>query len=344
MGFGPQSAPPAPATATGEPGITPPPGADHQIVLDVVVTDHSGKPVAGLQQQDFTLLDNDQPRSISSFSAVARTRNEADLSQQSMVLIDAVNSPLEAVAFQREQLDRFLRQGGGELPLRMSLSIVTDTSESQPVATHDGNTLANWLDSAQTGLRAISRAQGFYGAAERFQISLEALGRLVAAEATQPGRKLVIWLGPGWPYLSGPEVTLTPKDQERLFSNIVRLSTALRQARVTLYNVDRSGMTESLSRLFYYESFLKGASSAQKAQYGNLALQVLAVQSGGRVLNTSNEIASSIAACLADAQVFYTLAFEAPAASYPNEYHSLQVKMNKPGLTARTRTGYYAQP
>jgi len=137
---------------------------------------------------------------------------------------------------------------------------------------------------------------------------------------------------------------MAQQDQERIFSNIVRFSTALRQARVTLYNVDRPGMTEALSQTFYYQNFLKGVSSGQKTQYGNLALQVLAVQSGGRVLNTSNDLGKSIAACLADAQIFYTLSFEIPAAAHANEYHSLQVKMNKPGLTARTRTGYYAQP
>jgi VWFA-related protein len=320
------------------------PGADHQIVLDVVVTDHSGKPVAGLQQQDFTVLDDKQPRMISSFSAFAKTWGSDDLLEQSVVVVDAVNSPFDAIAFQREQLDRFLRQGGGELPLPMSLSVLTDKSASQSVATHDGNTLANSLAAAQSGLPTINQAQGFYGAVERFQISLPALNRLVAGVAMQPGRKLVIWLGPGWPLLSGPEATLVQKDQERIFDTIVSLSSALRQARVTLYNVNVLGKPGLTSRTFYYESFLKGVSSANKAQFGNLALQVLAVQSGGRVLNTSNDIASSIAACLADAQVFYTLAFEAPAANYPNEYHSLQVKMNKPGLTARTRTGYYAQP
>jgi VWFA-related protein len=325
------------------PASTPAPGTDHQIMLDVVVTDHSGKPVAGLQQQDFTVLDNKQPRTISSFRAVARTSNPNDLSEQSIVLVDAVNAPYDAIAYQRQQLDRFLRQGGGELPLPMSLSVLTDKSESQPVATRDGTTLANALDSDQSGLRAINQAQGFYGGVERFQISLEALDRLVAGEAAQPGRKLVIWLGLGWPLLSGPEVTVVQKDQERLFSTIVRLSTALRQARVTLYNVDRPGMTAALSQSFYYENFLKGVGSAKKVQYGNLGLQVLAVQSGGRVLNTSNDLSSSIAACLADAQVFYTFAIDPPAANYPNEYHSLQVKMNQPRLTARTRTGYYAQ-
>jgi len=341
MGLGPRAALSAPATPAGGPALTPAPGAEHQITLDVVVSDRSGKPMPGLQQQDFTVLDNKQPRTISSFSAVVEKASPDYLPEQSMVLVDAVNSPPEAVAFQRQQLDRFLRQGGGELPLPMSLSILTDKSETRPVATRDGNGLANSLDATQSGLRVITGAAGFYGGVERFQISLEALNRLVRDAARQSGRKLVIRVGPGWPLLSVPGITM---DQEQVFSIIVRFSTALRQARVTLYNVNRPGMTEALAQSFYYENFLKGVSSAKKVQYGNLALQVLAVQSGGRVLNTSNDLGSSIAACLADAQVFYTLAFAVPAGTQANEYHSLQVKMNKPGLAARTRTGYYAQP
>lgn len=40
------------------------------IKLDVVVTDGAGQAVAGLQQQDFTLLDNKKPQPILSFRAV----------------------------------------------------------------------------------------------------------------------------------------------------------------------------------------------------------------------------------------------------------------------------------
>jgi hypothetical protein len=29
---------------------------------------------------------------------------------------------------------------------------------------------------------------------------------------------------------------------------------------------------------------------------------------------------------------------------HPDEYHQLQIKLAKPGLTARTRTGYYSEP
>jgi hypothetical protein len=144
-------------TPTGKPGITPVPGANQQISLDVVVTDHAGKTVAGLLQQDFTLLDNGQPRTISSFNALAKTRGPDDPPEQSLVVVDAVNSPFKAISFQREQLDRFLRQGGGgDLPLPLSLSVVTDKSASQSAVTSDGNTKMN-----KPGLTARTRT-GYY--------------------------------------------------------------------------------------------------------------------------------------------------------------------------------------
>jgi VWFA-related protein len=204
--------------------------------------------------------------------------------------------------------------------------------------------LGDSLNSNQTGLRSNNRSQGFYGAVDRLRLSLDALTQIVSYETAQPGRKLLIWLSPGWPLLSGPRVQLSSKDQATIFSSVVTLSDALREARITLYSVDPLGIDDAGSfRTFYYESFLKGVKSANKVQSGNLALQVLAVQSGGRALNTSNDVDRLIASCLDDAKAFYTVAFDSPPADNPNEYHSLEIKIDKPGLTARTRTGYYAQ-
>jgi VWFA-related protein len=297
-----------------------------------------------LQQQDFTLLDDKHPQSILSFSASGSVGRPGDPDVQATVLVDAINTPFQGAAFQREQLETFLRRNGGELPLPVSLSVLADTPVGPTAATQNGNTLADDLNSKQFGLRTLTRSQGFYGGEDRVQVSINALQKLAFDEASQPGRKLLIWLGPGWPLLTGPNVILSPKDQDAIFHLIVGLTTELREARLTLYNVSATAINGSLGRAFYYESFLKGVSSVRNVQNGNLALQVFAAQSGGRVLNQSNDLGSSIASCLADAKVYYTLTFESAVAKHPDEYHSLAVKIDKPELTARTRTGYYAQP
>jgi VWFA-related protein len=337
-----QTAPPAEVSPGMPP--SPSPAADHRIWLDVVVTDKSGNPISGLQQQDFTILDSKQPDSILSFSATDENSKSAE-PLQVIFLVDAVNTGVQSVGFERDQLDKFLRQNGGQLPLPGSMFVFTDKGTQLQTPTRDGNALADFLKSDQSGLRTITRSQGFYGAVDRLTMSIRTIEQLTVYESKQPGRKLVIWISPGWPLLSGPRVQLSEKNEEWLFNTIVGLSRAMREARVTLYSVDPLGLADAVSsRTFYYEEFLKGVPSANKVQSGNVALQVLATQTGGRVLNSSNDITRLLAECVSDAKAYYTLSFEAPPADHPNEYHSLEVKVDKPGLIARTRTGYYAQP
>ena len=326
------------------PQAAPAPAADRRITLDVVVTDHSGNPVPGLQMQDFTVLDNKQPQPFTAFSASDGTKTP-DVSQlRAIVLIDAVNTHFQAVGYERDQVEKLLGNDGGELALPTSLVRLTDESLGQTVVTRDGKTLVALLKSEPFGLRSHTRSQGYYGGAETRQDSISALGRLSTYEATQPGRKLLIWLGPGWPLLTGPGVQYSARSQDWIFSRLVRLSTVLCQARITLYNVDTPAGFGALAGQYYYQDFLKGVTSAKKVQNGNLALQVFAVQSGGQVIHASNEIDKSIASCLEDAKTYYTLSFDTPRSARADEYHSLQVKIGKPGLAARTRTGYYAQP
>lgn len=333
-GFSRQAAAPAQAA----------PQDERRVTLDVVVTDHSGHPVSGLQQQDFTVLDNKKPQIILSFAASGSSGKPADSDVHAIVLVDAINARFQGAAFQRDELATFLRRNGGELPLPVSLGVIADKPSSLTAASEDGNALAKDLESNQLGLRTITRSQGFYGGQERIQLSINDLERFASDEVTQPGRKLVVWLGPGWPLLSGPEVLLTAKDQRALFRAAVGISTSLREARITLYNVSATTINGSLGRALYYQTFLKGISSPNQIQNGNLGLQVFAVQSGGLVLNESNDLGSSIRTCLTDAKSYYALSFDSPVAKRPDEYHSLQIKIDRPKVIARTLTGYYAQP
>jgi VWFA-related protein len=337
-----QSALPA-TTAASTPAAS---ATDHRISLDVVVTDKAGNPVPGLAEQDFTLLDDKQPRKIASFRAPDATTHAPDPTLQVIFLIDAVNTGVQSVNYGRMQLINFLRQDGGRLSEPTSLVLFTDTdTRIQPTPTRDGNALAESLNSNQTGLRVLTRSGGFYGAQERLDLSLKAIDQLATYERTQPGRKLVVWMSPGWPMMSGPNVELTTKAEQWLFQTIVTVSRDFREAGITLYSIDPLGMNDAGGfQTFYYESFLKGVPSYTKVQAGNLALQVLAAQSGGLVLNTDNNIEKEIAECLKDAKGFYAISFDSPPADHPNEYHALEVKLDKKGLKARTRTGYYAEP
>jgi VWFA-related protein len=343
--WGQNSSPPQLQPRTSEPEKIPLNGTGRRIMLDVQVTDKAGAPIRGLQQQDFTLLDDKLPLNIASFQAVdSAVAAATDPPFEVVLVVDAVNAPFQAVANEKNELKKYLLQNGGKLPQPMSLILFTDTgAQMQNGSSRDGNVLASLLDQYELGLRENHRSQGVYGAAERFDKSLTAISELAAHERTRPGRKLVIWISPGWPLLSGPRTYLSAKEEQQLFDSIVAASTELRQARVTLYSVDPLGLND-FGRAAYYEEFLKGVSSPSRAVPGNLGLPVLAVQTGGRVLNLTNDITAAIAECAADTNAFYVLSFDPPRADKANEYHSLGVTVDKPGITARTRTGYYNQP
>jgi VWFA-related protein len=324
--------------------------ADHRLVLDVVVTDKSGKAVKGLEQKDFAVLDNGHPRNILSFQASGgETAKElaqpADSSVKIILLVDEVNTNFRRVAYERDQIKRFLQQNGGTLAHPMSLAFFSDTgTEIQENASRDGNGLLAAFDQHETALRSVRRAEGFYGALERFQLSMTTLQSLVAQEGKVPGRKIVIWISPGWPILSGPEVNLGTKQAEGLFASVVSISTALREARITLYSIDPLGVDDGGAvNLTYYQEFLKPVTVAKNTQIGDLALQVIATQTGGLALRSSNDITQQINHCLADVDAYYTLTLEMAPADEVNAFHGLTVKVAPGGLTARTRNGYYSQ-
>jgi VWFA-related protein len=321
--------------------------ANRAISLDVVVTDKSGKPVSGLQPQDFTLLDNKQPRNILSVSAADGVTAKPDGPSELFLLIDGINSPLDSVANTRHQLEKYLRQNGGHLALPMSLIFLTELKVQIPVApTRDGNALLASLDESSPGLRLFGSSTGLYGAEERWQSSIRALDVLTASMAKTPGTKLIAWTGPGWPGFSGFQWLKTQKDQNELFDYLAQVSTGLRQARMTLCSIDsgQGNPGQFNDRNFVYRNYLKGVGAPKQADYGDLFLQVLATQTGGQVLFGSSDLASLIDRCAADANAYYELSFDPPTASHANEYHAIEVHIGKPGLKVRTRTGYYEQP
>lgn len=312
-----------------------------RISLNVVVTAKNGVPVGGLPQSDFKLLVDNTPVPISSFRAIAGKAAPVEV----LLVIDAVNAPYSGVSYMRGQIENFLRANGGQLAFPTSLAIFTDKGvQIQGGFSRDGNADAEALEHADIELREINRTAGFWGATERFQNSVSALRNLTARAQTLPGRKLVIWISPGWPLLTGPGITLDTQQERGIFADVVAFSTAIRQAGVTLYDVNPIGPTEGLERAFYYRGFLKGVSKAGQVDPADLSLQVLATQSGGLVQTSTNDLIGGLQKCVADGSAFYELSFDAPPADRRDSYHSIDVQIAAPGLTARTTQGFYGQP
>lgn len=365
----------APVLAVGQQtaGSTPTPNpanpavAGGRIKLDVVVTDKAGKPVTGLQAQDFSLLEDKTPLKIASFQALDGVTAKPVPPTEVILLFDYVNERVQDVSPERLEVQKFLRENDGHLAQPVSIFVLRDTSfQALRSPSTDGNMLADMVGKMETSIRVNDNATGANGDMDKYDKSLHALSGLAAYEKKRPGRKLLLWIGPGWPLLDSPHFQETNDSLKQYFKSIVEFSTGLREARVNVYSVGigsfhvqtalggssgnkRSGNAVFVETSDYYSplgylDFLKGVKQFSRARAANLSVKVLATQNGGRVLGLDNGLKAQIDSCVQDASAFYRLSFDPLRAVQPDEYHDLKVQIDKPGLTAHTSTGYYNQP
>ncbi|MGB8261788.1 MAG: VWA domain-containing protein [Terracidiphilus sp.] len=314
-----------------------------KIHLDVLVADTAGKPAAGLEPWDFTVLDNGARRKILSFRSYDGVQTKPDPPVEAILLLDRVSLNFQQAATARAQVRQFLLAEDGKLPLPVSLMALTDAGlRAQPRPSTDGKALVKALDSIESNVHRYTSAMGGEGSVERMKVATRALMQIAESEAKKPGRKILLWIGPGWPQLSDQTLSYTAqtrRDQLNNFKTVVDITNWLREARITLYSLGGGDA-------FFFREELKPAATAEKLLNSSLATQVFAVHSGGRTVTSSNytDIADWIGRCVAESQAFYTLSFDPPPGAKADEYHELKVDVDKPGRTARTTTGYYGGP
>src|SRR5579872_2090389 len=322
--------------------------AEGLIQLDVVVTDAAGKPVSDLERSDFSLLENDRLQTVLSFQAFNGAGTESEPPVRVMLLIDTVEMPTELANEERNSVEGYLRKNGGHMDHPISVFLLTDSglwTLAHPA--QDGNALAREIERNDLALvrhnRGWQMAPGTMGDAKdpASESALKALGQIATDERTRPGRKLLLWIGPGWGIGSGAYAEAKQGSKSSPFDAAWWFSTLMREAHLALYSFT---VGETDPHALLYKAYLAGVTSPKKASFMNVYRKVLAVQSGGRVMDDSLELVKEIESCVRDAGPFYRISFDPFSADHPNEYHDLKVVVNRPGITARTNTGYYDQP
>jgi VWFA-related protein len=343
---------PVQATVSSEPVMmqanAPPEGLIH---LDVAATDRAGRPVSGIAAKDFALSDNGVAQKIVSFEASNEASDENERLTEVVLVLDEVNlSPIQFELVKEETI-KFLRQNGGHLAQPASVYWFTAVglyASANPTA--DGNALAE--DVAHHRPPRVlwklppNRDPHATAASERIRLwdrDLQTVYSIAIERRDKPGRKVLVWLGFGWP-ARGPL-----EHGDTAFEWLVELSTRVREARLVISQV--TTWSDPLIFNFDYTNYLAGVRTRSDLKKSDpedapphFALPVLVLQSGGLVLDKSPNLVRAIRQCLEDASEFYTVSFDPPPAAQPDEYHDVKVQIKAPGLSARTNTGYYDQP
>ena len=310
-----------------------------QMTIRVSVSTRHAEPVEGLTKDNFTLFDNKHEEPITGFRALADTQTHI------LIVLDAVNLPYVQVPYARRQLSRFFSSNGGHLAQPTTFGVLQDSGlQIQPGFSTDGNALNAALDRSSIGLSEIMRSGNFHGAEERLQLSLNTLEKLVE-DPPSDGPTRIIWVSPGWPLFSGPNVDLDSSKRGALFQTVVGISAQLQRSQIIVDAINPGGAaSDDVGQTNEYERFLRAPRTPRDLETGHLSLQVIAQQSGGLVLNGSNDIAGLIQRAIAQTTAGYELTFTSEPGEHDNEYHELQVKVRRPGVAVHTTAGYYARP
>lgn len=92
----------------------------HRVLLNVQVTDSSGRPVRGLRQDDFSVFDNHQVQKVATFRAI---EDGASAKAHVLLVIDTLNNTARELAYERKEIEKFLRSGPAAV--RYPISFVT---------------------------------------------------------------------------------------------------------------------------------------------------------------------------------------------------------------------------
>ncbi len=307
--------------------------AEGLIKLDVVVTDAGGNPVSGLGSADFNLLEEGRPQKILSFQEFHGRGAGSEPPVKIILLIDTIELPSNLASEERTSVETYLRTDGGHLAHPVSVFLLSDTglwTVSHP--SQDGQVLAREIERnefmrirANVGWQRAALPSSTREKDPASESALKSLAQIAAEERTRPGRKLLLWIGPGWGIGTGAYAIAKPGSPP-VFNTVCWFSDLLREAHLVLYSfaVGESANSQGPINKGHgelYKDYLDGVRLPRTASFMNLYRKVLAVQSGGRVMDDSLDLGRLIEECAQEAGYFYRISFDPFRADHPDEYH-----------------------
>jgi VWFA-related protein len=373
------------------------------VQINVIVHSKKGEPVEDLKKEDFTIQDQGQDQQVATFSAIAAAphepsaipalpsnvfTNRADQTggtpgSVTVILFDALNTPIQDQFYARQQVVKFLRQlrpqdhvaiyvlttkivvlteftqdsrsllqaierlgGYSSAPLDAS-NPTPDTQSIFAVKTPEADAMASklkdFLDAADGKISDLANINR----AETTTSAIEAIANHVARI---PGRKSFVWVSGSFPMTIGFDGETLPqpgREQRSFREELEHAARALNQANMAIYPVDARGLL-TLSQFSASNGTRFDPRFAPRAMtpYQNDfdTMIVLADRTGGKASYNTNDIEGAVQRAIADGQFTYTLGFYPTHGKWDGKFHELKVHVKEQGLTLRHRKGYFAFP
>ena len=308
------------------------------VLVDVLVLDEAGRPVAGLNQKDFHVLEDEVLQQIQNFevidwsSYVGRTapQGEPTASEPGAVL-NAFPRRFIFIINRQNARTRFIRRAKIALE---SFVVESMADEDEALVLDMGLTtkvLQQFKDSKQETIQTIKkislleadlyRGTGSDIGTRNVYDTLESLGQGLGQF---PGRKIVIFMS--------PELGQT----QNLIRWLEDTVDAFNQSNTTIYSIDINGVGG-----FGPASDATPISSTEAFGIGGLF--PLANETGGRYYYNLNTFEPVLRRIGIENSRYYQFTYTSTNTDYDGKYRSIQVKVDRPNVQVVARRGYFAK-
>ncbi len=320
-------------------------------VVDVTATDDSGAPVHNLRQSDFALFEDGKPQPIRNFDEIRSEWREAPRQLPAdvytnlqpvppsravnILLLDFANEAPEdstnleelSISTRRQNL---VKQGAMEaidsLPSGTRVAVISMTNNLHILQsfTSDRSILKAAINAAPYDLDGNGNRQGVQRD-ERNRMLIEAFEQIAADTSAMKVRKNLIWFAMGNPDLTDPN---HPANIPNYTTALYKAYAEVMAAQVSIYPVDVAGVDA------------RGLAQESRAQ---LSEDAIAQATGGIAFYNNNGLAQGVLEAVENGSNYYSLAYIPPNPKFDGSLHTIDVKVDRPGIHLVFRKGYYAE-
>src|SRR5579863_3597987 len=337
-----------------------------RVVLDVVVSDATGKPVSGLTAGDFAIAEDGKPQHVRSFDVHdfdfipdSLPKHPASLPTNTFVnvptgpergplyvlFLDILDMSVDNQLVARQQVMKFIRSK--PLGTRFAIFVLSDGLYLVQGFTEDRNLLADAVN-PKNPRSHMPRIFLYTDNFQAYYSPTRALTGIAKFLANFPGHKNVIWLSASFQSAvmpsSDPSVEGLSASEE-----IKETSDTLARGQIAVYPVDVRGSVVAHVGAQPGSTGMGGTgmvttsdSTALNASY--LTERGIADATGGRAFYGTNDIASALTEATEVGGHYYTLTYSSSNQNYNGHLRHIEVELAKRGYHLAYRRSYYGNP
>jgi VWFA-related protein len=339
-----------------------------EVSLDVVVTDKKGNVVTDLKPDDFKVYEDNVQQLIRSFvppkgheppadaPVVTSSANVTKIGDApvTILVLDELDTRFEDMAFAREAMNKYLNRQPAQM-LQPTILMVVNEKKFDVIHdyTQNRDDLVNALKKHFPAYPFRMMRNSPTDASERMASALGALMQIAEASSGIRGRKNVIWVGCGFPSISTDSDAVNSDRADELNQAVKDATQILLETRVTLNVIDPSLMATSMIDTSDPDIISPDDLNSATDETGTQAIFAnndinfvqFAPATGGFAYSMRNDVDREIAGAVEKGSNYFTLTYSPTNRSDdPAALRKIRILIDRPGLSANTRTGYYVEP